>query len=132
MAPSEPTACLLILVAAVLWGTTGTVLAFAPEAAQPPAVGAVRILIGGSDLLGIAAVRRELRIGPGWPLYPTVVVAIAIAAYQPFFFTGVARTGVAVGTIVAIGSAPVWAGIGLLLVSWILASKSRNFRDDSG
>jgi DME family drug/metabolite transporter len=33
-----------------------------------------------------------------------------MAAYQPFFFAGVARAGVAVGTIVAIGSAPILAG----------------------
>jgi DME family drug/metabolite transporter len=33
-----------------------------------------------------------------------------MAAYQPLFFAGVARTGVAVGTIVAIGSAPILAG----------------------
>lgn len=102
---------MLIVVAAVLWGTTGTALAFAPEGAQPPAVGAVRILLGGSALVMVAALGGELRVGRGWPLYPTLVAALAIAAYQPFFFTGVARTGVAVGTIVAIGSAPVWAGI---------------------
>jgi len=39
-----------------------------------------------------------------------------MAAYQPFFFAGVARTGVAVGTVVAIGSGPVWAGLLSILV----------------
>jgi DME family drug/metabolite transporter len=34
-----------------------------------------------------------------------------MAAYQLLFFGGVARTGVAVGTIVGIGSAPVWGGL---------------------
>lgn len=99
----------------MLWGTTGTALAFAPDGAEPSAVGAVRILLGGSALLVIAAVRRELRTGERWPLAPTAVAALGIAAYQPLFFTGVTRTGVAVGTIVAIGSAPIWAGaIGFL------------------
>jgi DME family drug/metabolite transporter len=38
-----------------------------------------------------------------------------MAAYQLFFFAGVRRTGVAVGTIVGIGSAPILAGaIGFL------------------
>ena len=120
---------MLIVVAAVLWGTTGTALAFAPEGAQPSSVGAIRILLGGSVLLVVAAVRRELRTGKRWPLYPTVVAAIAIASYQPLFFTGVARTGVAVGTIVAIGSAPLWAGvIGLIFrrempgVRWVITT----------
>jgi drug/metabolite transporter, DME family len=39
------------------------------------------------------------------------VAAVAIAAYQPLFFGGVARTGVAVGTVVGIGSSPVFAGL---------------------
>jgi DME family drug/metabolite transporter len=34
-----------------------------------------------------------------------------MAAYQPLFFGGVARTGVAVGTVVGIGSSPVFAGV---------------------
>jgi DME family drug/metabolite transporter len=39
-----------------------------------------------------------------------------MAAYQMFFFAGVARTGVAVGTIVGIGSTPILAGpIGFLV-----------------
>jgi DME family drug/metabolite transporter len=34
-----------------------------------------------------------------------------MAVYQPLFFGGVARTGVAVGTVVGIGSSPVFAGV---------------------
>jgi DME family drug/metabolite transporter len=45
-----------------------------------------------------------------WPKLQTGLAAASMAAYQPFFFSGVARTGVAVGTIVAIGSAPILAG----------------------
>jgi DME family drug/metabolite transporter len=40
-----------------------------------------------------------------------VISALFVAGYQLCFFAGVARTGVAVGTMVAIGSAPVAAGI---------------------
>jgi DME family drug/metabolite transporter len=56
-------------------------------------------------------------------------MALAVAAYQPLFFAGVSLTGVAVGTVTAIGSAPVWAGlIGLLFggekpsARWALAT----------
>jgi len=35
-----------VLLAACLWGTNGTVQALAPEAAQPLAIGALRILLG--------------------------------------------------------------------------------------
>ena len=37
--------------------------------------------------------------------------AVGVAAYQPAFFTGTAQNGVAVGTLVALGSAPVLTGL---------------------
>lgn len=40
-----------------------------------------------------------------------LVAAVAMAAYQPFFFGGTDRAGVAVGTIVTMASAPVFAGL---------------------
>ncbi len=109
---------LLVLAAAVLWGTTGTALAFAPPGAEPAGVGAVRIAVGGLAMLVVAALRGEFRAGGvRWPPMATAVAAIGVAAYQPLFFGGVAKTGVALGTIVAIGSAPVWTGaIGLLFL----------------
>jgi DME family drug/metabolite transporter len=42
--------------------------------------------------------------------------AVAVAAYQLCFFAAVSRTGVAIGTVVAIGSGPVFTG----LLSWVL------------
>ena len=48
---------LLVLAAAVLWGTTGTALAFAPPGAVPVAVGAVRIAVGGLALLAFFYLR---------------------------------------------------------------------------
>ena len=96
-----------VLAAAVLWGTTGTAQAFAPVGAQPAAVGAV----GGVALLAFAAARGVLRRGKRWPALATAVAAGSVAAYQSCFFAGVARTGVAVGTIVAIGSASILAGV---------------------
>lgn len=120
---------LFVLAAAVLWGTTGTAQAFAPESAGPLSVGAVRIAFGGFAMLGFAAIRGELRGVWGWPPLATAAMALAVAAYQPLFFAGVSLTGVAVGTVTAIGSAPVWAGvIGLLFggtkpsARWTLAT----------
>lgn len=100
-----------VLAAAILWGTTGTAQAFAPEGAQPAAVGAMRLAIGGAALLVLAATRGVLRSPKPWPAPATLFAAGSMAAYQLCFFAAVARTGVAVGTIVAIGSAPILAGI---------------------
>jgi DME family drug/metabolite transporter len=118
----------MVLAAGVLWGTTGTAQAFAPAGATPLAIGAVRLLVGGTALLLFALVRRQLR-ARGWPWLPTLTVIAGIALYQVCFFAAVARTGVAVGTVVAIGSAPMLAGLlGLVLLGerptrrWFLAT----------
>jgi len=106
----------LVLAAAVLWGTTGTAQVFAPEGASPASIGAVRLVGGSLCLIALAAYQGEL--GQAWrmPRRPVLVAAAAIAAYQVCFFAGVARTGVAVGTIVGIGTAPVWSGA----LDWIV------------
>jgi DME family drug/metabolite transporter len=106
----------LILLAACLWGTNGTAQALAPQGAQPIIIGTLRIALGGLTLLIIAALRGALGERKRWPLWPTLLGALSMAAYQMFFFAGVARTGVAVGTIVGIGSTPILAGpIGFLV-----------------
>jgi DME family drug/metabolite transporter len=100
----------MVLIAARLWGTTGTARALAPAEAAPLAVGAVRIAIGGA-LLVLIALSRGTLFGVRWPVIPALLAAVAVAIYQLSFFEGVARAGVAVGTILAIGSAPAFAGL---------------------
>ncbi|WP_242901914.1 EamA family transporter [Actinomadura terrae] len=103
-----------ILAAASLWGTTGTVRTFA-DGASSVSVGAVRIVIGGVVLVALAALTRPaglrtlLAARRSWP--PLALGAAAIAVYQTAFFLAVARTGVAAGTVVTIGSAPAFAGL---------------------
>jgi DME family drug/metabolite transporter len=120
---------LLVLLAAMLWGTTGTTQALAPHGATPAVIGTVRLALGGLVLLAFALVRGSLRSNRRWPLLATLSAAFFQAAYQVFFFGGVARTGVAVGTIVGIGSSPILGGLlgylgrGERLSSrWILAT----------
>ncbi len=104
-----------VLLAATLWGTTGTSQAFAPEGFDPTVIGTLRLVIGGAVLLALALARGQFRGAPAWPLRATLGAAIFTATYQVCFFWGVAKTGVAVGTIVGIGSAPVAGGLlGLL------------------
>ncbi len=108
--PEKRTGPWFVLAAAVLWGTTGTAQAFAPAGAQPAAVGALRLAIGGTALLALAVARGVLRPGTRWPSLAVGFAAGSMAAYQLCFFAAVEATGVAVGTIVAIGSAPILAG----------------------
>ncbi|WP_067794395.1 DMT family transporter [Actinomadura formosensis] len=107
-----------ILLAASLWGTTGTVRTFAGDASAL-SVAAIRIVIGGLVLLAFACARRGagLRrlLGDRRNLPLIGLGAVTIVVYQVAFFLAVGRTGVAVGTVVTIGSAPAFAGvIGLL------------------
>jgi DME family drug/metabolite transporter len=102
----------LLVLAAVLWGTTGSSQALLDGAVPSGVVGALRILIGGIVLMGVAL--RELRgaldsIARSWVLL--LLTAVSVAAYQLAFFTGVRLVGIAVGTILTVGSAPFVAGL---------------------
>lgn len=101
---------LLILMAAALWGTTGTAQTFAPTTASPVVLGAIRLAVGGLALFVYVLLRGAIKNFKGLKIIPTVIAAIGVASYQPLFFSAVSVTGVAVGTVVAIGSAPILAG----------------------
>jgi DME family drug/metabolite transporter len=107
----RPAGPILIVFAAVLWGTTGTTQELAPEAASPLTIGALRLLVGATVLLLVAGRLGQLgRLGR-MRRPATLVAVVGMAAYQPFFFLAVDETGVVMGTIVAIGSGPVFAGL---------------------
>ena len=104
-----------VLLAAALWGTTGTSQAFAPAGFDSTVIGTLRLAIGGVALLMLAWQQGQFRHSRRWPIGATFWAAAFVASYQVCFFWGVAKTGVAVGTIVGIGSSPVAGGIlGLL------------------
>jgi len=107
---SVRTGALLVLAAGVLWGTTGTTQALAPIGASPTSIGALRLLVGGGVLTLLAYFRGGFGAGR-WPVFGTLMAGAYVAAYQLCFFAAVSRTGVAVGTLVAIGSSPVIAGL---------------------
>ncbi|TDD56822.1 EamA family transporter [Saccharopolyspora elongata] len=99
-----------VLLAAFLWGTTGTAASFAPAAASPLSIGAATMGVGGVLLLVIAGrsafdVLRSGRTGL------LLVGALAVAVYPLAFYSSMALAGVAIGTVITLGSAPVFAAI---------------------
>ncbi len=100
----------LVLAAAMLWGTTGTAQALAPEASTPGAIAALRMSVAGVALLSGSLWRGGIQLR-SWPLWITLSAGVFIALYQLSSFWAMNATGVAVGTIVAMGSAPVFAGL---------------------
>jgi DME family drug/metabolite transporter len=112
---------LLVLLAAVCFGTTGTAQALGPDGASSVTVGAARIAVGALLLLAYEWATKRCAPAGGslvraWPRAPLVAGALGVAAYQLCFFAAVKDTGVAVGTVVALGSAPALAGLG----GWLL------------
>lgn len=103
-----------VLVAAAVWGTTGTATHFAPGV--PAFVfGAVTFGLGGLVLAattGASALRAVVQPGARrW----VVLGAVSLVVYAVTFYAALAGAGVALGTTVAIGSSPVFAG----LVEWV-------------
>jgi DME family drug/metabolite transporter len=105
-----------LILASVLWGTTGTAASFFPHDVSPLAVGACTMGIGGILLflfsargaLGAirdASSRRWLLIG-----------ALGVFAYPLSFYSAMNLAGVAVGNVVALGTGPVFAAI----LEWML------------
>lgn len=109
---------IMILLAAMLWGTTGTTQALAPETAHPIAIGATRLAVGGLFLLVIVLVAGKLDFKK-WPIKTTILASLSMALYQPLFFSAILMTGVAIGTVVTIGSAPIFSGI----IEWVFLKK---------
>src|ERR671933_801846 len=97
---------LQVLLAAVCFGTTGTAQAIGPSA-SPVAVGAARIVVGGALLVVVA---RALRVDLPRFCATSAGIAVGVCVYQLSFFAAVKLTGVAVGTVVAIGTGPAAAG----------------------
>ena len=103
---------LLVIFAAVLFGTTGTSQALAPAGISSTAIGSLRLIIGGPALLLMALLFANIRLSTFRPpIIPTIIAASGIVMFQLCFFEAVARTGVALGTIVAICMAPVISGL---------------------
>lgn len=106
---------LLVVGAAMLWGTTGTAQALGPDGIDPLVVGWVRMAIGGVGLVVLA--RLGGAVATALPRVWLAAAIVAVALYQLTFFGGIRLAGVALGTAVGIGSAPIWGG----LVDWRFA-----------
>lgn len=102
---------LAVLLAATLWGTTGTAAAFAPEV---PAAAIGAAAMGGGGLLqavlatrSMARFRREIvRQKVLW-----LVGALAVAVYPLAFYGSMRLAGITVGTVVTIGAAPLLSAL---------------------
>ncbi|WP_454048874.1 DMT family transporter [Cellulomonas sp. Marseille-Q8402] len=127
--PGATLGAVAVLAAAVLWGTTGTTAALAPEVG-PLAIGAAAMGLGG--LLQAATAGRQIsrhrpQLAARWRL--VLLGAVAVAVYPLAFYSSMRLAGVAVGTVVSLGSAPLASALVELLVDgrrlarrWVVAA----------
>lgn len=115
---SQRVAFLFVLIGAILWGTTGTAQTFMPQTVHPLGVGASRLAVGGFSLLIVLVILGKIDL-KNWPWKPTIYAAISMALFQYLFFSSVRLTGVAIGTVVTIGSAPVFSGV----IEWLIVKR---------
>jgi len=100
-----------LVLASVLWGTTGTAASFLPDAVSPLAIGASTMTVGGILLFLVSArqslatlrdprARRWLAIG-----------AVGVFVYPLAFYSAMDQAGVAIGNVVALGSGPIFSAL---------------------
>lgn len=101
----------------MLFATTGTAAELGPEALSPRAAGAWRAVIGGLGLALWMWLRHRTIPVRSLDWRWVLLGGTAVAGYQLSFFDAVSRTGVALGTLVTIGTGPIVAGLMDLLVT---------------
>lgn len=100
-------AVLAVVLASLLWGTTGTAATFLPEAVSPLAVGASTMGVGGL-LLFATAPRPSLGVLRDTTARRWVLLgALGVFVYPLAFYSGMDLAGVAIGNVVALGTGPV-------------------------
>src|SRR5581483_2791951 len=97
----------LIGLAAVSWGTTGSVTAVlvARADAHPLVVGAARMVVAAGLLLPAARLAGPLGLAPR-DAWRWLVMGACMAGFQAAYFTAVTRVGIALTALLAICSAP--------------------------
>jgi drug/metabolite transporter, DME family len=120
---------LAVLLASVLWGTTGTVAQQAPEGSSQLLVGLSTFGFGGLMLVALDR-RAAVRVIGDRDLAPMVVAgAVGVLMYASMYYVAMSLVGVAVGNVLALGSGPVFAVLLELVVDrrpvlggWVVAT----------
>ncbi|MHB1090323.1 MAG: EamA family transporter, partial [Ilumatobacteraceae bacterium] len=103
----------LILFSGVCFATTGTAQALGPDSAPSMGVATVRLIVGAITLVVFSLVMaHSVEKSPRCrvPQAQWWIAGGAMALYGATFFAAVRSTGVAIGTVVALGSAPIFTG----------------------
>lgn len=121
-------AVIAIAIASLLWGTTGTVASLAPNV-SPLAIGAFSTGMGGLLLFihgrkNVVSEHAKLAKTPKLLL----IGSIAIAIYPLAFYISMEYSGVAIGTVISIATAPLFSAMlerfinrKLISLQWVIS-----------
>lgn len=104
---------ILVVFAAVCFATTGTSQELGPDNLSALGVATLRTIIGAAFLLIVAAAMRNKQ--PRTTVQPVALslwlaAGFGMALFAAAFFAGVRSTGIAIGTVFALASAPLFTG----------------------
>jgi drug/metabolite transporter, DME family len=121
-APRAAAGLVLIALAAISWGTSGSVMTVLAEraAASPLLVGVARLWLAAILLLLAASVTARPFDIPAADRWRCLAMGACMAAYQAAYFTAVTLGGIAVVALVAICSAPLLIAA---LAPWLLGER---------
>lgn len=97
-----------VVLASLLFGTTGTAQQLANVAASGLYIGAARQVIGGIALVLLVLSWGDRKVFQLMRTKHGLLAALGTLLYQVTFFVGITNNGVSVGTVVALGSAPIF------------------------
>lgn len=117
-----------VLAASLLWGTTGTAAAFAPEVSAAAIAAAV---MGGGGLLqalrGLPLIRRNRALLKRHSAL-LLSAGLSVALYPIAFYGSMRLAGVTLGTVISIGAAPLFSGA----IEWAAEGKAPGVRWGAG
>ncbi len=103
---------LFVLIGSLCYSFSGTIQSFAPEGATPFTITESRMLIGALGLACFCWVSKKFpKSFFDFNFKYLLSVALCLYGFQLLFFSSILETGVAVGTVAAIGSTPIWTAI---------------------
>jgi drug/metabolite transporter, DME family len=115
MSSSRSSGAWALVVASLLWGTTGTAASFLPDSVSPLAVGASTMMFGGILLFAISAKASLAAIRDAGSRRWLMVGAVGVFVYPLAFYSSMNLAGVAIGNVVSLGTGPVFAA----LLEWV-------------
>lgn len=97
---------LLVMAAALLWGTTGTAAFWIGAEASPIAIGAATMGIGGVILALVGGSSSLAVLRDGGTRVWAVLGILGVVLYPLTFYWGMSQAGIALGNLIALGLGP--------------------------